>query len=276
MEDVTLSRGDLRMVLRPEWGGRVRELSRAGRDILHPLQGADETFDPTIWPKGGAYPLFPFHNRISQGRFKWDGREVQLPLHPHEAATVHGHGHKLPWQVVEQGPDMVELRLSDQGDGVWPFPFTAVQRFQLTQGGLELVLSIRNDGDATMPAGLGWHPYFTKCRTVRSDAAREWAMDEHFLPDGNWGSVTESEATTRYLSDWSRVDMELSDGRRLTLLAEEPLSHLVLHDPAGAYTCVEPVSHLANALNLQPERAADCMVGLAPAETLRAGVMLDC
>ena len=50
-----------------------------------------------------CFPLVPFSGRIRDGRFSFQGRQIQLPLnflpHPH---AIHGHGWKQPWTVIEQ------------------------------------------------------------------------------------------------------------------------------------------------------------------------------
>ncbi|MFG6082612.1 hypothetical protein ACEUZ9_003261 [Paracoccus litorisediminis] len=276
MEDTGIESGELRMVLRPAWGGRVLSLTLGDRPILMPLQGAAGVFDPQIWPKGGAYPLLPFHNRIPQGRFTWNGREVNLPLHPQEPATVHGHGHQRVWQATAHDASSVVLELAEAGQGAWPWPFTATQRFTVTKRRVDVQLSITNRADEPAPAGLGWHPFFAKCRAIRSDAAREWPMGADLLPIGGWRAAASDGAATRYLSDWSRAELVLENGLAVTLTASAALSHLVIHDPAGAYSCVEPVSHLANSMNLHPERAVDNLVALAPGQTLGAQVTLQC
>lgn len=40
----------------------------------------------------------------------------------------------------------------------------------------------------------------------------------------------------------------------LTLRADDPLDHCILHAPGGAgYFCLEPVSHVADAINLSAQ-----------------------
>lgn len=270
--DLELAVGTTRLCLRPDWGGRVVLLSHRGRDVLYPLQTA-QGFNPALWPKGGAYPLFPFHNRIPQGCFTWHGQEVQLPLHPHEPCTVHGHAHQHPWQVTAVTTATAELVFADDGQGAWPWAFQTRQGFTLRPGGLTVALSITNLSGRPMPAGLGWHPFFAKADVIDTDAAREWVMGADLLPTGSWTAPKPAMAT-RYLSDWSEVRMRLASGMDLHLRAMAPLRHLVIHDPEGPYSCVEPVSHLANAMSLQLERVNDGLTELAPGKSLSTQVDL--
>ena len=270
--DLELSTAMTQLCLRPSWGGRVVSLTHEGRDVLHPLQ-ATAGFNPSLWPKGGAYPLFPFHNRIPHGRFVRHGQEVQLPLHPYEPCAVHGHAHQHPWQVTAATATTAELLFQDDGQGAWPWAFEARQDFTIHPGRLTVGLSITNLSGCMMPAGLGWHPFFIKADTLVTDAAREWAIGPDLLPTGDW-TVPQPGAATRYLSDWSDVRMRTASGLDLHLQATAPLAHLVIHDPDGPYSCVEPVSHLANAMNLRPGGGADDLADLAPGERLDARVEL--
>lgn len=124
-----------------------------------------------------------------------------------------------------------------------------------------------------MPAGLGWHPFFTKCHAVRTDAACDWAMGADLLPTGLW-QLPEKWAVTRYLSDWTWAELVLDSGLRVSIRASLALGHLVIHDPDGPYICVEPVSHLANSMNLYPERSGDNLVNLPCGASLEAKIDL--
>lgn len=49
-------------------------------DILIPTTGPE--FDPLNWPKAGAYPLFPYHNRLVGAAFEHEGRHYEVLPHP--------------------------------------------------------------------------------------------------------------------------------------------------------------------------------------------------
>lgn len=270
---LNLSTGETSMRLRPDWGGRVAALCHAGRDLLYPLQEEDG-FDPALWPKGGAYPLFPFHNRIPDGHFNWAGRDVTLPLHPHEDMAVHGHAHQHPWKVECWGSDRALLVYDDHGRDAWPWAFSARQEFILESGRLVVALRITNRAGEPMPAGLGWHPYFVKASRVETDATREWDIGTDLLPTGASHAARPHAAVTRYLSDWSRAELWLETGVTVRILATPPLTHLVIHDPDGPYSCVEPVSHLANAMNLRPARGADSLITLSPGDSVEGRIVM--
>lgn len=272
--DLELRTGDAQLSLRPSWGGRVTAWRWHGLDILHPMPEAD-AFAPEDWPKGGAYPLFPFHNRIRKGRFAFDGVEYSVPCHHSEENALHGLSSRFDWQAEQEGDTACTLSASHAGDVRWPFAFQARQRFTLRPEGLTLDLTLRNTGNGPMPAGMGWHPYFAKCSAITMDAQRLWGIDDGFFPTGDWQTYDGAPRPTAYLSDWSQADLALRAGGHVRIAASPTLSHMVLHDPAPDYSCVEPVSHLAGALNLSPERASDEMRNLVPGEELRGQITLS-
>ena len=67
--------------------------------------------DPALFGDGrptrsGIPILFPFPNRIRDGRFSWDGKEYRLPINdPSGKNAIHGFACRRPWRVVGQGAD---------------------------------------------------------------------------------------------------------------------------------------------------------------------------
>ncbi len=54
--------------------------------------------------RSGLPILFPFPNRIRDGRFTWDGKQYHLPLgDPSGKNAIHGFAFRRAWRVVDQG-----------------------------------------------------------------------------------------------------------------------------------------------------------------------------
>jgi len=204
--DLTVAAGPLSLTLRPAWGGRVAAFAHARFGaILVPI--AERTFVPEAWPKAGAYPLIPFHNRISNGAFMFEGRRIEIPEHPEASPhALHGFSSRREWRVAGCGADWAELVLRHEGDAFWPWPVTCRQVFRLTPDALEVTLSVSNDSDRPMPAGIGWHPYFLKATRVEEDSAWIWPLRSDYRPVGERRPRSADEGPTRYLSGWSRVE----------------------------------------------------------------------
>ena len=292
---VRLEAGDLVAEVVPAIGGALAAFYSAAtadaprRDWLRPATaGALENgtaFDMA------SFPLVPWCNRIRDGRFEWNRREVRLPPNrspsPH---AIHGIGWERRWSVAARGPAWVELALEDAGEGSWPFPFQAVQRYALEHDGLTIRLALRNTGPGTMPAGIGQHPYLPHRREgagtrVHADVAAIWLSDADLLPTALSATHPAVEALRRGM-DLRRFDLDNNfigfghearvdwpDGSSLRLLGQAPLDFFVLYCPAAKDVFViEAVSNCTDWLNLRQRFTAAQIGGatLAPGEMLEA------
>jgi aldose 1-epimerase len=233
--------GDVHVVVRPEHGGRIGSVSIAGRELLvagHPL-------GPVQW---GCYPMAPWAGRIRHGRFSFGGTTHQLPLGmpPH---AIHGVVLDRPWQV--DGPDAISIDLDDR----WPYRGRVVQRFVVSEDGLDVSMTL--EADEPMPAAIGWHPWFRRALepggqrvSLCLDAAEMLIRDAEGIPTG--------ERMAPPPGPWDdcftdlRADPVLEwPGLRLTL-SSSCAWWVVYTEPAYA-VCVEPQSGPPDAANSGPE-----------------------
>ncbi len=261
-----LAAGDLSVELRPEAGGRIAAFRTRGgqdgrRDILVPMDGP--VADPLRWPKAGCYPLAPFSNRIRGASFRFEGRRIGLPAHPScRPHALHGFAQLRPWTLRRTGEAQAVMTYGHQPDD-WPWAFEAEQRLRLDDRGLTIELAVKNQSPEPMPLGLGLHPYLAirPGDRIRFDATSEWMQDEagcgvalRRLDAGEtrFDAAHGPDATTRYFAGWSgEALIRGGDGWTVRVLADAPLDHFVFHVPqGGAYACMEPVSHVADAFNL--------------------------
>lgn len=259
---VTLHAAHNQLTLNPVHGGRMAAWRWRGHDILHPGHG--------------SFPLVPFSNRIAGGRFTGSGRTVILPANHQQngcAQTIHGFGWESPWQVVDYGPAHAILR-HDHGGRDWPWPYRAEQRFDVSNDGLIHTLSLTNGGDTRLPSGLGIHPYFPR-QGARLDLpiSGRWDVDADCLPthwtpldaQPDWfgGSAIDHGFTGRMGAiglDWPT--------HRLTISPGAALAHTIVYVPSGTdYFCVEPVSHMTDAVNRPESNSVTGLKWLEPGET---------
>lgn len=229
-------------------------------DILVPM--ADVEFDPWNWPKAGAYPLFPYHNRLAGAGFQYGGQAYKLLPHPALGTdAMHGPAHRRAWSVLSQDSNTIEIGLTYLADAEWPFDFKAVQRFCLSDERLDIELTMRNTGQSAMPGGFGWHPYLAagSKNPAHCDAALAWPLDRQDIPTGAPAKHRDRQQPlpspdfTIHLSDWKSADAILDGGARIDISADAALPHLVAHRTSN-YLCLEPVSHIAGAFGFSPEK----------------------
>ena len=69
--------------------------------------------------RSGTPILFPFPNRIRDGRFSWDGKEYQLPLLDSTGGhAIHGFVCRRPWQVLDTGANESAAWLTAEFRGI--------------------------------------------------------------------------------------------------------------------------------------------------------------
>jgi aldose 1-epimerase len=290
MDLITLRAGGAGLVLAPEAGGSVVrywiERSGVAWDVLRPWSAprVDEVFE------SAAFALVPYSNRIREGRFSFQGREVVLPLNrPPERHSIHGLGWQAAWRPCEVGEHEAVLEFRHAA-GAWPWAFRATQRFTLAPASLSVALALSNESDTPMPAGFGWHPYLprTARTTITADVKSIWLTDAEVMPttltsphpeaDLSQGVMADAIALDNGFVGWCRraiIDWPESS-LRLVMTAEAPLDFLVIYTPpARPFLCAEPVSHVTDAFNLATAGRMDTGArALAPGETLRAVVTL--
>jgi aldose 1-epimerase len=141
-------------------------------------------------------------------------------------------------------------------DADWPFAFEARQYFTLTPLAMRVQMVFDNLADIAQPVGLGWHPYFPKRARSRL----------HIELDGRWDCDAAQLPVRKVAqggidSDVSHLDYDhCFDGWRgaarirdekMSLQLTSSLDRLVVYTPQQRdYYCVEPVSHVSNAIHM--------------------------
>lgn len=268
--------GALRLALRPDLGGVIAGL---WLDALPVLRSTEP--DALASARAAAcYPLVPYSNRLGYRRFGWKGRSYEVAANvDNEPHALHGIGWQRRWRIKSRSDAGVVLELTHEGDADWPFAFRVEQQFELSPQALQLSLTATNTDTRTAPMGLGWHPYFPRRERSRIhlEVAARWEADAAKLPVR---SVAQPgiDADVAVLDfdhcfDGWRGEARLRD-ERLSLRLASSLERAVVYTPRDKpYFCVEPVSHVNNAIHMA-EPARHGMVALAPGQTLGAWMRL--
>lgn len=280
-DGIALQAGALRLAVRPDLGASLAGLWHQGIPVLR-------STEPNLLrgPRQSAcFPLVPYSNRLGHRRFTWRGRayttEPNFDGSPH---SLHGVGWLRTWHVmsheVVQETSRLTLRYRHTPDGHWPFAFDAEQRITLTPHAMQLDLALRNTDMQEQPAGLGWHPYFPRHANshLKMEVTTRWEVDALQLPtyptvqsgiDTGLGDLD----LDHCFSGW-RGAAQIRDERFLLRLSSSLPYVVVFTPPAQAHFCVEPVSHVNNAINKE-DPALQGMVALAPGEVLAASLTLQ-
>lgn len=264
-----LSTTDTILDICPEVAGSIWRLTHKGADVMRPSpEGASDALQMA------CFPLVPFCNRIRNGEFVLEGHKVKLPPnlgngHPH---ALHGQGWRNPWVVVEASPTRAVLTFHHSGDS-WPWDYEATQVYEVRADGLRVYLSIKNLSRGSMPAGLGFHPYFKRTSQTRLKATVDgiWRNDDDCLPltwhagvlrkDWTRGDVISHEVTIDhcYTGFAGRADIYEGERHTHTLRASPDCHWLHIFAPLDEdFFCAEPVNHMPDPFN-QPNSGMKCL-----------------
>ncbi|MFJ6722890.1 aldose 1-epimerase family protein, partial [Streptomyces sp. NPDC091259] len=216
-----------------ELGGALRHYAVAERPIL---DGFDAD-DPIEGGRGQL--LMPWPNRIGDGRYRWHGRELQLPVNEVEHANaIHGLLRWTSWQPVEQTDGRVVLTTTLWPQPGYPFHLVARAEYALDRQGLTVTLTARNVGDTPAPYGVGQHPYLavgpgTVDDTLLTVPARTWLRtDDRGLPVATETvSGTSNDFGAPRPIGPQRLDTAFTDLRRTA----DGRAVVRLSEPSGAY-----------------------------------------
>ena len=272
-----LHAGALRLAVRPDLGGVIAGLWHRDSPILRSVEPAALAGAR----QAACYPLVPYSNRLGFRHFRWKGAEYTTQANfedsPH---SLHGVGWMRPWDIVSSSAVDVVLCLRHQGDADWPFAFEARQYFTLTPQTMTVQMVFTNNAAVAQPVGLGWHPYFPKRERSRLhiELSDRWDADVTQLP-------IRKVAQPGIDSDVSHLDFDncfegwrgparIRD-ERFSLQLTSSLPYLVVFTPQDRdYFCVEPVSHVSNAIHMA-DPAAHGMKTVAPGESIDAAMKLE-
>ena len=274
---VELRAGELRLALRADLGACMAGLWRGDLPVLRSTEPAELASSRL----SGCYPLAPYSNRLGYRRFRWHGRDYTTqPNFDDNPHSVHGVAWQRPWAVLESSPAQALLRYQHAADAHWPFAFDLDQRFVLEPGALEVRLAFTNRAAESQPVGLGWHPYFPKRARSRLhiELAERWDSDSTGLPvrrvsqPGIDADVAHLEFDNCF-AGW-RGAARLRD-EKLSLKLTSSLPYLVVFTPqTKPYYCVEPVSHVSNAVHMA-DPLEHGLVAVEPGKTLEAWMRLE-
>lgn len=248
-----LHAGALRLALRPDLGGCIAGLWHRETPILR------STGPPLLQTSraGACYPLVPYSNRLAYCKFRWRRHDYTTqPNFDDSPHSLHGVGWKRPWEIVSSNVQEVVLAYRHTPDADWPFAFEATQYFSLTPQAMGVQMVVVNTDERVQPVGIGWHPYFVKRERSRLhiDLAGRWESDAAQLPvrkvpqPGIDGDVAHL-GFDNCFEGWTGPARIRDEKFRMQLTSS--VGYLVVYTPKDKpYFCVEPVSHVSNAIHM--------------------------
>jgi aldose 1-epimerase len=136
-------------------GATLRTFRRSGRDLVLPFE------EDVVRPRYlGAAALFPWPNRVVDGRYAFGGEEHQLAItEPERGHALHGLAAWLDYTPTEQSADAVVLEATVEPQQGYPHRIRTSVRFSLGAEGLTCAVTAVNEGPSRAPFGTATHSY---------------------------------------------------------------------------------------------------------------------
>jgi aldose 1-epimerase len=154
-EQFEITGGGYRAVV-TECGATLRLLEYAGRSVVH---GFDEDEMSTA---ARGQLLVPWPNRIRDGAYSFDGRDLQLGLtEPGRGNASHGLARWAAWTPEEHAGSSVSLGYRLMAQSGYPWTIDLHVLYDLSADGLTVTQTATNLSDRPAPYASGAHPYLT-------------------------------------------------------------------------------------------------------------------
>ncbi|MCG9129356.1 aldose 1-epimerase [Candidatus Poribacteria bacterium] len=254
--------------------------------------------------------LFPFPNRIRNGKWEFEGKTYQFDKVPDSPTTIHGLLLNLPYNVDihEANEDKAILVCSLNSEDYpdvhrqFPFPFIIEITYTLKNSILEMGIEIKNTGNGNMPFGFGIHPYFSTKLTDNADASKAlitvpaskyWELDDVLVPTGiqkdvsgtldlrkgqPFGKLKLDHVFTGVILDGENslcLIENLDTGYGMVMESDSIFRELVVYTPPGRDAiCFEPYTCPTDAINLDAKGIPAGIIVLSPDEIFSGKVRI--
>jgi aldose 1-epimerase len=272
-----ISGGGYRAVV-TQGGGALRVLEHDGRPLV------DGFAEDAMAAGGRGQVLVPWPNRIRDGAYTFDGRQLQLALtEPARHNASHGLVRWVAWTPEEHTAHSVSLTYRLMAQTGYPWTLDLHLLYDLSADGLTVTRTATNLADGPAPYAAGQHPYLTVgepapgaidgLELLLPAATRCLVDDERKLPTGDEpvegtaydfrvprplrGVVLDHCFTDLSRDERGRAVTELrdpTDGAGAALWVDEAHRWLQVFtvdgvDPARCSLAVEPMTAPADAFN---------------------------
>lgn len=186
-EQVELVYGDWRATV-TEVGATLRRLGHGDRPVLAGFELDEQA------SAGRGQVLLPWPNRVRDGRWRWRGQDLQLPLtEPAHSNASHGLVRWIPWRLTVEAAATVRADVLLRPQPGYPFALDVSVTYALDDDGLRVTTVATNVGADPAPYGHGMHPYLlasdggglVDAWELTVPAATRLHVDERGLPTGS-------------------------------------------------------------------------------------------
>lgn len=279
----------------PGYGGTLNKVALKKGKQLYELTDGCSSYEELITEGKSKFKgskLFPFPNRIADGKYTFGNKEYQFPINfPHEKNAIHGIILESNFTIVKKetaasGASLtIEHRTSGTEEG-YPFKTIVTIQYSLKTEGFSCTTTIQNSDTVNIPLADGWHPYF-KTGSKMDDCVltlpveKSFEVDQRMIPTGQ--TLQETTFTkpakigghrfdTGYKLGWSEekygITVLVDTDKDITLkiwqeAGEGKYNYVQVYIPPDRMSiAIEPMTCLANGFNNK-----EGLIVLEPGET---------
>lgn len=182
MQSVVLQSDLIRLVIRPDLGAGISDLSIKGpANYFHPLmrRASDSETNPSNL---ASFVMAPWANRLAGAKLAFAGKVHELRATSGDGSAIHGDVRSREFATLDRSPvsarfEFDSRRIAAGKQAVnFPFPFVVRVRYEVEGPSVKIGVEVHNAGDEPMPAGCGIHPYFMRALWSASETPRLRAM----------------------------------------------------------------------------------------------------
>ena len=256
-----------RIEIIPGKGGVIHQLYLGEQQI--PLFTAfEDGNDLNHNPKFKQSLLFPFPNRLRDGRYTFNRQSYQFPINePERNNALHGfiYNKELEITGIElfENSAFIELTYTYHGDlDFYPFPFKIKITYNISETGFSLTSTIENTGLSKMPYAFGWHPYFLvdKAAMISIPDAKLQVVNSRLLPTGEETRLHGADELMTVEESYDNafrpekegsfgIETGYFHGRTLKIISDRGFKFFQLYNPEKKIIAIEPVTANIDALN---------------------------
>ncbi|MBN1597384.1 MAG: aldose 1-epimerase [Bacteroidales bacterium] len=152
----------------PEYGLCLNEIVLESNGRLESILLNNDNpndFKTIFKPMFSGVKLFPFPNRVKDGKYQYNKVKYKLPQNdPPRNHSLHHFIYDQPFSLISFDKITGTTEFIYNNDGLfdyYPFPFSMSITVQLINQGVVIKTVITNTGGSDIPFGDGWHPYIS-------------------------------------------------------------------------------------------------------------------
>jgi len=291
MSEVTTSNELLKAVINPDYGAAVLAFyvkkDKKEIAIMPDSRKDSNSLDAS------SFLMIPYSNRIEDGTFTFNEKNHQLKNGKNH--SIHGDTRKSKWIIEEINQDRIICYFdsSKYKDVNWPWPFSAEVDYSISGNTFKSRITLKNNGDTPMPAGFGWHPYYSRSLTKENEPVFVQFETEGVYPDINENCIPSGNPEKPFGKLDFSIEKQLDpkvhidncyqgyngkghmlwpdSGIKVSYECSPECSHLIFFNPDDPFFAFEPATNANNGVNHFNDEVFKCgTVSLKPGEKLSA------